>query len=95
MITDHRFRPYTDIPEMCIAELSASGDTCNRSVEDHADVDADVREFFQSRGLTDEEPNSAGSDYLCSRCGAFGENGEYATDDQGEEFCLDCYETKK
>lgn len=34
-------------------------------------------------------------DYLCSKCGAFGENGEYETDSQGEEFCLDCYEPNK
>lgn len=53
MITDHRFRPYTDFPELCIAELASSGDTCNRSVDDHADVDDDVRAFFQSRGFTD------------------------------------------
>lgn len=39
--------------------------------------------------------NSASSDYLCSRCGSFGENGEYETDDHGEEFCLDCYAAKK
>ena len=55
MITDHRFRPHTDFPELCIAELAASGDTCNRSVDDHADVDADVREFFQSREVPGEE----------------------------------------
>ena len=29
-------------------------------------------------------------DYLCSTCGAFGENGEYITDSNGEEFCFDC-----
>lgn len=38
MITDHNFKPYADIPALCIAELSGSGDTCNRLAEDHLDT---------------------------------------------------------
>jgi hypothetical protein len=36
MITDHQFRPYADHPDLCVAELADSGDTCNRELAEHA-----------------------------------------------------------
>lgn len=35
---DHEFRPYADMPHLCVAELSGSGDTCNRPIEEHFDT---------------------------------------------------------
>lgn len=35
-MTGHEFKPYADMPDMCVAELD-SGDTCNRPREDHGD----------------------------------------------------------
>jgi hypothetical protein len=35
-LADHEFRPYTDMPEYCVAELPETGDTCNRPAEEHA-----------------------------------------------------------
>jgi hypothetical protein len=35
VITDHEFQPYVDIPDYCVAELDETGDTCNRSREEH------------------------------------------------------------
>lgn len=35
MITDHTFRPYADSPDLCVAELPANGDTCNRDISEH------------------------------------------------------------
>lgn len=35
MITDHTFRPYADFPELCVEELPATGDTCNRDISQH------------------------------------------------------------
>ena len=36
-ITDHKFRPYTYIPNLCVAELE-SGDTCNRERDSHGAI---------------------------------------------------------
>lgn len=35
MIGDHPFRPYADDPYLCVAELPASGDTCNQPRSEH------------------------------------------------------------
>lgn len=35
LITGHEFKPYADIPDLCVAELPASGDTCNRHRDEH------------------------------------------------------------
>lgn len=32
---DHDFKPYTDLPELCVAELD-DGDTCNQPFDQHA-----------------------------------------------------------
>jgi hypothetical protein len=33
-VRDHEFKPYTDFPELCVAELD-DGDTCNRTFSEH------------------------------------------------------------
>jgi hypothetical protein len=45
-ITDHEFRPYSDGPEYCVAELPSSGDTCNEHFTEHARVDPEDRRFL-------------------------------------------------
>jgi hypothetical protein len=38
MITDHEFKPYVSAIDICVAELGATGDTCNRMGCEHVDA---------------------------------------------------------
>lgn len=49
MITDHTFRPYADHPELCVEELPATGDTCNRDISQHETGDTNMT---QTAGTT-------------------------------------------
>ncbi len=33
----HTFKPYADIPDLCVVELN-NGDTCNQSLSEHREV---------------------------------------------------------
>lgn len=41
----HSFKPYADDPTICVAELPC-GDTCNQSIEYHADECGECGEFM-------------------------------------------------
>lgn len=50
-VADHAFKPYSDDPERCVAELSDSGDTCNQLVEKHQMVPGEVLRDLRARGV--------------------------------------------
>ena len=54
MTETHQFRPYANIPELCVAELH-NGETCNQPKENHAtaprraDMDTQYRKYYAAR----------------------------------------------
>jgi hypothetical protein len=50
-VADHAFKPYSDDPERCVAELADSGDTCNQLVEKHQMVSGEVLRNLRARGV--------------------------------------------
>lgn len=66
MITDHTFKPYADMPYLCVEEL-VSGDTCNRARSEHDGSDTKITDpdqllelFKQQQGLTIMDPAHTG-----------------------------------